>query len=363
MRSSPFGFTLVELLVGIAIIGVLIALLLSAVQAAREAARRMQCTNHLKQIGIAVHNFHDVRKGLPPAGIGNGSITFWVLVMPFLEQNTLWEKYLTETNNFTQNMGNKWWDTRDLKAYSEFRGYHCPSRRSASQSFIPHSSDVEEIVGPLGDYAFVLARVNDTDATIMTTHYSWYFYNPTDPYHYEAQHGPIRVAMRIDPAVVNTWMPRDTMAWWADGSSNQVIVGEKFIPITRIGVCWLPGLDQHKALWDCPYSQAGHGFTDSGSYYYRREFHGGRQIGQNNGCPSALEPKNDYCNSTQCVSDGTWSDWEKSMLFGSLHSGTINFLFGDGSVQGITATIPANKYTDIMVKLAYVDDGQMVSLP
>ncbi|MDR1141441.1 MAG: DUF1559 domain-containing protein, partial [Planctomycetaceae bacterium] len=66
MRSSPFGFTLVELLVVIAIIGVLIALLLPAVQAAREAARRAMCANHMKQIGIAVHNFHDTFRGLPP---------------------------------------------------------------------------------------------------------------------------------------------------------------------------------------------------------------------------------------------------------------------------------------------------------
>src|SRR5262245_1571820 len=73
-----FGFTLVELLVVIAMIGVLVALLLPAVQAAREAARRSSCQNNLKQIGIATHNFHDVYTQLPPLRVNNNRATWFV---------------------------------------------------------------------------------------------------------------------------------------------------------------------------------------------------------------------------------------------------------------------------------------------
>ncbi len=79
------GFTLVELLVVIAIIGILIALLLPAVQAAREAARRAQCTNNLKQIALAMHNYHDTYKTFPVGGYGAVWGTWAVAIMPFIE--------------------------------------------------------------------------------------------------------------------------------------------------------------------------------------------------------------------------------------------------------------------------------------
>ncbi len=88
------AFTLVELLVVIAIIGILVALLLPAIQAAREAARRAQCSNNVKQIGLAVQNFHDSRRGMPPFRIVDGDRTWMGLILPFIEEGQvadLWD--------------------------------------------------------------------------------------------------------------------------------------------------------------------------------------------------------------------------------------------------------------------------------
>ncbi len=97
-RPYRAGFTLVELLVVIAIIGILVGLLLPAVQAAREAARRMQCSNNLKQLGLALHNYHDTHKRFPfgsggttpPSGSPGYSAVS--LMLPFMEQTPLWNQ-------------------------------------------------------------------------------------------------------------------------------------------------------------------------------------------------------------------------------------------------------------------------------
>ena len=88
------AFTLVELLVVIAIIAIPIALLLPAVQAAREAARRTQCANHLKQLGLAVHNFHDAQGAIVPAGLTfRGHATWLVLILPYIEMTAFHEAF------------------------------------------------------------------------------------------------------------------------------------------------------------------------------------------------------------------------------------------------------------------------------
>ena len=103
MRGEIGGFTLVELLVVIAIIGILIALLLPAVQAAREAARRSQCTNNLKQLSLAMHNYHDTFSVFPPGSLGDpswlgnhniydGHFGWPAFILPFVEQQALHER-------------------------------------------------------------------------------------------------------------------------------------------------------------------------------------------------------------------------------------------------------------------------------
>lgn len=103
-RVETRGFTLIELLVVIAILGVLIALLLPAVQAARESARRAQCTNNLKQIGLAIHNYHDA-SGVFPSSMNSWSarqtayFTAFTAILPYLEQEPLFSSYHLDLNN------------------------------------------------------------------------------------------------------------------------------------------------------------------------------------------------------------------------------------------------------------------------
>ena len=119
-RRGHSGFTLVELLVVIAIIGILIALLLPAVQAAREAARRMQCTNNLKQIGLAIHNHHDSRKLLPAAAILYNRAGLWPQIFPYAEQMAVAD-YVVQRRYIVDYAESAWWSVDDQ--FTNFKAF------------------------------------------------------------------------------------------------------------------------------------------------------------------------------------------------------------------------------------------------
>lgn len=130
------GFTLVELLVVIAIIGVLVGLLLPAVQAAREAARRMQCSNNMKQLGLALHNYHSAYNQFPAGAVsfqgysGGGSrpVSGAMFLMPFIEMSNLYEEF--EQDAKVAAPGSVPWDSPALQAAGPQSAFICPSAAS-----------------------------------------------------------------------------------------------------------------------------------------------------------------------------------------------------------------------------------------
>src|SRR5207249_4174625 len=93
-QGKQDGFTLIELLVVIAIISVLIGLLLPAVQSVREAGRRIECANNLKQIGLACHNYHEAEGGLPPTRTEwDGGLSWAVIILPYIEQDNFFRQW------------------------------------------------------------------------------------------------------------------------------------------------------------------------------------------------------------------------------------------------------------------------------
>ncbi|MES2789051.1 MAG: DUF1559 domain-containing protein [Planctomycetota bacterium] len=134
-KSTRNGFTLIELLVVIAIIAVLIALLLPAVQQAREAARTMQCKNHLKQLALACHNFESTYGGLPPIDLSRGWASWAVLILPYLDQQATYSNWDTKKRYVVHggSMVGGSFVYDPWKAGVELPVFYCPTIRSPNQ--------------------------------------------------------------------------------------------------------------------------------------------------------------------------------------------------------------------------------------
>jgi prepilin-type N-terminal cleavage/methylation domain-containing protein len=362
------GFTLVELLVVIAIIGVLIALLLPAVQAAREAARRMQCSNHLKQMGIAVHNFHDTRNGLPPCTLGNGRISILPLLYPYIEQQNLYD--VIATRGFGEIYNQTWWTSLDDAGRAGFGSvpiYRCPSRRGSGPLVTTESVNTtsQALPGPVTDYSAVLLM----DRNIYDTQF-WNHTGTASAFEPDAQINAMKGAFRVPNrfqdssstvALTNTmianWYPRDTMSRWGDGTSNQLLFGEKHLPPSTKDRCNLDTGTNYHYTGDCSYLNSGPGygtaawgrsFTKNGNFTVSGMLKGGADEYP---LKRAMDDIPNTTGNNQPM---------QAYNFGSYHPDACLFVLGDGSVRAISVTTPPFPF---LVGLSYVDDGNTISLP
>jgi prepilin-type N-terminal cleavage/methylation domain-containing protein len=290
----PTAFTLVELLVVIAIIGVLVALLLPAVQAAREAARRTQCQNHLKQIGLAIQNHHDTLRVFPSGGtvpwagsayIGpplptRDELMSWPFqILPYIEQTAVHDKR-----------------TNSLVHTSSINGYFCPSRGGVR-------TQGDRV---LNDYA---------GATPADAPNSW------DQFWHGNIWG-VPTTARYNGVIIRSQTSGcpATMAYIKDGTSNTMIVSEKWLNIDNYGSGdwhddqgWIDGWDPDVMRYT--------GFIP---------------IPDSRGSPYG------------------WDGYQ----FGSAHVAGINVLLADGSVRMIPYTVNATIWNN----LGHRRDGQIVTL-
>jgi prepilin-type N-terminal cleavage/methylation domain-containing protein len=155
------GFTLIEMLVVIAIISILAGLLLPAVQRARETASRLQCANHLKQIGLAFHHYENMHGAMPPSRLDVGAATWAVLILPYVEQNNLYQQWDLKRSYYEQN---------ETARRTALPIYLCPSRRvvqsnpmASVSGDIPSWAGGDHVPGALSDYAVCIGPMSQDE--------------------------------------------------------------------------------------------------------------------------------------------------------------------------------------------------------
>lgn len=333
--SSPRpGFTLVELLVVIAIIGVLVALLLPAVQAAREAARRMQCQNNFKQIGIALHNHHDTFNRFPPGGASDGppfggtaasgwGSSWMVYLLPFIEQNAMnanWQ-FSGESGIFNANNQNQ---RRNIA----IPGYVCPSSPLPKFSRSQNYSATSNYVGIAGAVTGLIP--NYTEARTETS----------------GTYGITSASGVLFP------LSQNTFASITDGSSNTLVVGEMsnfMVEGTSTKVDWR-GSDQWG--WSAGVKSVG-GVPGSTPTFYSAD---NRPFNMTTIRYRINLVQNNWSHATRGTT-GVGADGSANVPLHSAHPSGCNGLLGDGSVRFLTQTMTL----DNLARLATRDDGQVIN--
>lgn len=295
-RVRARGFTLIELLVVIAIIAVLIALLLPAVQQAREAARRSQCKNNLKQIGLALHNYHDTYSVLPPGVVhksGNQNVAalasygWGTFILPYLEQATVFHAMQTNGVDLDQLLKNTANPTAQAIPKMTFGFYRCPSdtapdlnnRREWDVPYSPFFGNQPVYLGTANYVGVSGSRWSTPDDWIV---------NGRDPY------GTFWGDSKVK------------FSDFTDGTSNTFVVGERD---------WRRGW---AANWVGQRNYTGTGIWGSRQNLAILDVKINDPVLQPNGNPA--------------VSRG----------FSSEHTGGAHFLFGDGRVQFLSENIHFN---------------------
>jgi prepilin-type N-terminal cleavage/methylation domain-containing protein/prepilin-type processing-associated H-X9-DG protein len=300
-RLRRSGFTLIELLVVIAIIAILIGLLLPAVQKIRDAAARIQCSNNLKQIGLAAHNFHDSNNFLPPAFIGDNSekvdgwATWGALLLPYIEQTNqynLWDiRYLASEQPLTA-------------VQTQVKIYACPGRPTpvlSTNDFVTQGASLTDYAASFGSEAVF----TDSRGAII----------PAVPYLATDSSGRV---------YVTKWNGQINFGSVTDGTSNTTLFGEKHIRPNS-----LRGKNEDRSVF-------------GGNRNNTRRMMG---VAAGNGNTRPLLPPNAETNAFANSS------------FGGPHSGVCNFVFVDGSVKSIRITADVNTLTLLVNR----NDGQVIS--
>jgi prepilin-type N-terminal cleavage/methylation domain-containing protein/prepilin-type processing-associated H-X9-DG protein len=293
------AFTLIELLVVIAIIAVLIGLLLPAVQKVRDAAARMSCQNNLKQMGLAVHSYHDANGALPPSRAADLYAPWAVLILPYLEQDNLYRQW---------DLSRTYYQQPAAVRSAPVKTYFCPGRRSPPKDSISgDDSGGTFYPGSVSDYAVSAGDRNSYGGVLDSP---------------DANGAFILATAQISGGLLRSFQPRLTIAHISDGLSNTLFIGEKHVLRGQEGV----------ALAD----NGGDGSIYNGDLH--------RNVGRCGG--PAFE-----------IASGPKDARDWSRRFGSNHAGgTCNFLFGDGSVRGLSPSISSATLRLLVVR----NDGQPV---